>query len=239
MPAAGPPCIVSSTWVLRPMVCSFRHWEIPVDKSVYSSWLWVYHEKHGLDHHPRHRRCAHQGHRRTPAAARQQAGRAEAGRPLRRLAHAGAPGAVPACRRTGWSGWSRRAAPSWRRPRSTRRSQVFAVRRMLEAEMTRAVRAQRHAGQDQGAARARGAEKAAVVGRRRLRPHRAAGRLPRAHGRAHGQRGAGADARRADLALRADHADVPERQRGRAFATTSTSTSSRRWPPRTRSARCA
>ena len=104
--------------------------------------------------------------------------------------------------------------------------QVFAVRRMLEAEMTRAfvrsvtpakIKALReHVAQ----------EKAAVSRRRRRGPHRAAGRLPRAHGRAAWATTVLAQIlRRPDLALLADHADVPERQRRRAFAATSTSTS--------------
>ncbi|KAI1694255.1 hypothetical protein DdX_20201 [Ditylenchus destructor] len=59
-------------------------------------------------------------------------------------------------------------------------------------------------------------EKSAVSGRRRFRAHRAARRLPRAQAPAHGQPGAGADPGRAHLALRPHHADVPERQRGRA-----------------------
>jgi DNA-binding GntR family transcriptional regulator len=61
--------------------------------------------------------------------------------------------------------------------------QVFAVRRMLEAEMTRAFVRQVTPGQDQGAARARGAGKLAVEQPGRAGPHRAAGRLSCAHGR--------------------------------------------------------
>ena len=116
--------------------------------------------------------------------------------------------------------------------------QVFAVRRMLEAEMTRAfvrsvtpakIKALReHVAQ----------EKAAVDRRRRRRPHRAAGRLPRAHGRADGQRGAGADAARPDLALLADHADVPARRRGRHSSEEHVEIV-KASPPRTRSAPCS
>jgi DNA-binding GntR family transcriptional regulator len=95
-------------------------------------------------------------------------------------------------------------------PSAAEARQVFAVRRMLEAEMTRAfvrevtpakIRALKdHVAQEKG----RRAKE------RPRNPHRAAGRLSCAHGRADGQQRAGADPGRADLALRAHHPHVPE-----------------------------
>jgi DNA-binding GntR family transcriptional regulator len=72
--------------------------------------------------------------------------------------------------------------------------QVFAVRRMLEAEMTRAFVREVTPRQDPRPARTRGPGKGCRGPRRRARAHRAAGRLSCAHGRTDGQRGAGPDA---------------------------------------------
>ncbi len=144
--------------------------EIPVDKSVYSYRLWVYHEKHGVLHHLFDRRCPHEGHRRAPASARHQAGRAEAGRSFRRLAHAGAPGAVPAVAEQAHTA---RARTRRLRGRTGRRRGQAGVRRAPHARSRddARVRAHRHARQDQGAEGARCARK---VSRGRAKTSRAA-----------------------------------------------------------------
>ena len=117
--------------------------------------------------------------------------------------------------------------------------QVFAVRRMLEAEMTRAfVRSvtpakikalQEHVALEKAACRRDDTSgRTELLGDFHVRMAELMGNAVLAQ-----------ILRRPDLALLADHADVPERQPRPSIRTTSTPTSSRPWPPRTRNAPCA
>src|SRR5688500_12069505 len=92
MPAAGQPCMVSSTCVLRPMAHLRRLWTAVYTLFRFAAIM----PSHGVVHYPFHRRIADAGDRGTSAAARNQTGRAKAGGPLRRLTHTGAPGPLPA-----------------------------------------------------------------------------------------------------------------------------------------------
>ncbi|ACY34459.1 transcriptional regulator, GntR family [Comamonas thiooxydans] len=96
--------------------------------------------------------------------------------------------------------------------------QVFAVRRMLEAEMVRSFVKQSSAAKIRALKQHVAAEKKAMEANDVGQRTELLGRLPCAHGRAHGQRGAGSVAGRADFPLRIDHPDVPVCIGGRAFA---------------------
>ena len=128
---------------------------------------------------------------------------------------------------------SRRAAPSSPRRASTRRARCSRCAACSRRAMITQLASQHHAGAARRAARPPAGRTRGGAAHRRLRPHAAAGRLPRRASRAHArQRGAGADAARPGVALLADLADVPVVAFGRSTRTTNTWRSSTRWSAR-------